>query len=284
MMVRKFLLGVLPVILVACGGGGGGGGGGEGGGAGANVQQPVTSARVRRLDSANLFYRIPSIGDQMDYDYVVTGDATVDGVLATTFYDHSPGSPWSDLDNYTFRSQTVTLPDGTSLFFNNAYIDGTGDMESARVTSIDDDDGYFFHYDSEDETFYLGNINLPRLDPGQSFTEEWEQDLYFTDDYIEAQTNYAISANSEQISTGIGVVEVYRITSNTTETEYYSWGGEKTRQEDSTILWVHPQIGMVKSQVSIRIYEDPFSFPNEFTSVTGTAILRRVNFTLPSAN
>ena len=185
------------------------------------------------------------------------------------------------------RLQQISYPDGTLENFTFAYLEsedsGSGFAEEIILDS--DDDGTYFSYDQNNDTFY-GSIGLPnlsgsssRLSPGRSFIESWGQDIDTYSGSIEGETTHSVSAGTNEIITGVGVVEAYRYTLTSTYTEYFGSGGVNEITEESSTIWIHPQIGMIKTETSLEI-----TTCCETISITGSFLLDEVNFSLPPAS
>ena len=282
-MARKDIIPALifTLTLTSCGGGGGGGGGYESSGA------TPQGTLVRRIDQQNLYHRIPASGDELNYEYQATSGAdSVEGTMPTIFYDFDDyGARFSD--SFAMRLQQLSYADGSMESFTFAYrgSEDAGKGFAEEVILDTDSDDTYFSYD-QDNVAYYGSIGLPNLSgsdpglsPGKSYVETWGQDIETYSGYIQGETTHALSANTYEISSGVGVIETYRYTTNSTYKEYFGSGGLNETTEESTTIWLHPQIGMIKTETTVTTTTCCESY-----TVVGSFLLDSVNSTLPVAN
>lgn len=279
MSVDKLISGAaVLLVLASCGGGGG-----ASERSGPNPQRTL----VRGIDQQNLFYRVPAPGDEMTYKYQASdGTNLAEGIVNTTFFSlDDNGLPFSD--RWQMRLQQISLPDGTMQNITYAYFvtEDAGSGFAEEIFLYSDDDGVYGRLDENNNKAFYGSIAFPNLSgnnselsPGGSYIEKWFQEIDTYSGSIFGETTHAISAGTSQINSGIGIVEVYRYTSTSSYTEYFGSGGVNETTEGSTTTWIHPQIGMIKTETSLEI-----TTCCETYTITGSFLLDDVNFPLPAA-
>ena len=296
-MLRKFLLGALPVILVACGGGGGGGGVNEP--ANAQGNQSVSPTERIKIDVADLSHRTPDIGDTITYSYIasvvetadgeVTAEGEEEGTLSTQNYDAILTQELEDAwSNFTTRAVEASFPDGTLEYKGFAY-----GLSSDPIREVDDEEGVFFT--NKDDVTSYGKTYLPPLNQGTRTTEIWEK-RHFSDQYVTLGTSsFYVSSGIEVLDTPLGLIEVLRVTESgqeeeaekncaaynisvdgTTCTEYQYNSVYRGLKEFTYTYFVHPKIGIVKA-VAVQTVPGVLVQDRYETNMT----LSAVNFTLP---
>lgn len=242
------------------------------------IKQPIVP-----LDMSDLFYRTPDPGDLIAYVYdaeqkqygsgvglisTVTETGTVDMEYFTATLTGDIGDAYSEgtpmLEQVTFSSGEID----SQVYVYGSKVLNVADQESFFVSIIDDE-------------YYWGSTYHPLLEAGTSVTEEYE--VRYDNGYRKfGETTFSVSS-PEILETAIGDVEVFKYTAQEqwVYAEYFltSWQSREVA-ELSTTVWIHPQIGILKTESLVK-FDDTPSSSGSFVETDLTLEIRSVNFSLP---
>ncbi len=291
-LVNTFFSVVLVSLFAACGGGGGGStdtGTSE-------VSQQIPP--VIKIDRQNLNYRIPSPGDEMRWDSTYfDGVSSISGDVTSITYSGWDLSNWGS--DFSRISVETSYPDGKLLEEEKVFqhLEGSDGDLASRVWMLQDDLGTLSH-DISDEVCHKetvigyvqcrGRTDYPPISLGSSYTEDWTRvrsgavlidvETVTYDDTEFGRTTHSLGSSTVEIDTNFGRVETIVYVRATISTRY-AREGYVLEQEQSSTIWIHPSIGIIKAE-----WEGTADAGYGLVSYNGTRLLEEVNFSLPPAS
>jgi hypothetical protein len=255
---------------------------GAGGSSSASTSVEIKAAIIP-IDESDLRYRTPDPGDLIAYEYDAeqrqyssgigltstgTDSGTVDLEYFSTTLTGDVGDAWSEFD--TMLEQ---------VSYSSGEIDSNVYAFSSRVFNVADQESFFLSV-IEDQ-YYWGSTYHPPLATGTSFTEEYE--VRYDNGFRKfGETTFTVSSR-EILETTIGDVEVFKYTAQEqwAYAEYFitSWQTRETA-ELSTTVWIHPKIGILKTESLVK-FDDTPSSSGSYVETDLTLEVRSTNFTLP---